>query len=117
MPATANQLAGTTVRVEVLNASGQGDLHRVAADRLGWEGVQAVTSAEQLPVQANTVIIDYTGQSKGSALAALQRVLRVQDGDVIRETSASRDFDFRVILGSSYYACTYGVIPPQPTGN
>ncbi|GIL08545.1 MAG: LytR family transcriptional regulator [Chloroflexota bacterium] len=116
-PLTANQVASGLTRVEIINATGRSGMHRVAADRLAWEGVQASVSSEQIPAQANTTIIDYTGQSKGSYLETLRQVLRVAETDVIQQPSASREFDFRVILGSSYYACTYGVIPPQPAGS
>lgn len=116
-PPTSNQVSGSSVRVEVVNASGRHDMHKVAADRLAWEGVQASVSEEQVRTQVDTTITDYTGQSKGSYLEVLQQVLRVRSSNVIHDLAASRDFDFRVTLGSSYYACTYGVIPPQSDGD
>lgn len=115
-PLTTNQVSSDLTRVEIVNAAGGGSMHRVAADRLAWEGMQAVISSEQVPAQTNTTIIDYTGQSKGSYLETLRRVLRVQEADVIQQPTANRAFDFRVMLGSSYYACTYGVIPPPADG-
>ena len=116
-PLTANQVSSGLTRVEIVNAAGGGSMHRVAADRLAWEGVQTVISDERAPAQTNTTIIDYTGQSKGSYLEMLRRVLRVQEADVIQQPTANRAFDFRVLLGSAYYACTYGVIPPPPAEN
>ncbi|NLF76459.1 MAG: hypothetical protein GX573_12230 [Chloroflexi bacterium] len=55
-----------------------------------------------------TVIYDYTGQSKGSALEDLKRVLRVSDAQVISEPDPNRSVDFRVEIGRAYNACVYG---------
>jgi hypothetical protein len=111
-PPTESQLVREHASVEIINASGIPDLSRVAADRLAVEGFVPIVSDETLPHRQYTVIYDYTGRTKGSSLGELQSVLRVSDEAVFREPDPNRQVDFRVVIGSLYYACTYNVIPP-----
>jgi hypothetical protein len=91
-------------------------LARVAADRLAWEGFVPSISTESLPYREYTAIYDYTGQTKGSSLDVLQAALRVSDEGVVVEADPGRDVDYRIVLGGSYYSCTYNVMPPlEPT--
>ncbi|MBZ0292302.1 MAG: LytR C-terminal domain-containing protein, partial [Anaerolineae bacterium] len=113
IPPTENQIRRAHATVEIVNGSGVAGLAYVAADRLAWEGFSTVISEETAPHREYTVLHDYTGSSKGSSLGVLQSVLRVSDEGVTREPSAQRDYDYQVVLGSSYYACTYGVMPPK----
>jgi len=113
IPPTANQLISEFADVEIINATGIQDMGRVAADRLAWEGFNTSLATEIPPPQRYTTIYDYTGQRKGSRLDALQSVLRVSDEGVIRDPQADRAVDYRIVLGSSYYACTYNVMPPE----
>ncbi|MCS7071084.1 MAG: LytR C-terminal domain-containing protein, partial [Anaerolinea sp.] len=113
LPPTANQLVREHARIEIINASGDSDIDDVAAARLAWEGfTPAIGPAAPRP-QERTVIYDLSGQRKGSSLEVLQTILRVPDEDVVIEPDGSNQYDFRVVIGSSYYACTYPVIPPQ----
>jgi SH3-like domain-containing protein len=81
----------------------------VAANRLAWEGYAARALDGVAPVQRElTVIFDYTGLSKGSPLADLQRLLRVGPAQVIRQPDPNRTVDFRVEIGTEYRACVYG---------
>lgn len=111
-PPTQSQLVREHATIEIMNASGIGDLGRVAADRLAVEGFVPVLSTETVPNRTYTVIHDYTGRTKGSSLGRLQTILRVNDEGLIREPDPNREYDFRVVIGSSYYACTHNVLPP-----
>lgn len=113
-PATEHQLVQEGARVEIVNASGGASFGRVAADRLAWEGFVPQIAPDRAPYQDRTVVYDFTGQRKGSSLAALQAALRIRDDDVIVQPDANRTVDFRVVLGGSYYACTYNVAAPKP---
>jgi hypothetical protein len=109
-PPTLNQLYRESPRIEIVNASGVDGLDQVAIERLNWEGFAPSPGTEtfQKPY-ARTVIYDYTGNSKGSSVDTLVRVLGVQDMDVIVEPDPNRSLDYRVILGESYAndACTF----------
>jgi LCP family protein required for cell wall assembly len=113
-PPTEFQLRREQPRIEIVNASGFDDLSVVAADRLAWEGFAVTIANEDPRYQNQTTIIDYTGHSKGSSLALIQDVMRVQAEDVAITPDPERSIDFRITLGGAYYACTYNVVPPVP---
>jgi LCP family protein required for cell wall assembly len=111
-PPTEHQLVQEGALVEVINASGVRGLDQVAADRLAWEGFVPTIGEPAPAARSYTVIYDYTGQTKGSSLGSLQAALRVGDEGVIIEPDPNRSVDFRVVIGGSYYSCTYAVQPP-----
>lgn len=123
-PPTANRLGRQALLVEIVDASNFGlGFDRVAADRLAWEGFR-VQSATAVPTRLLdlTVITDFTGQSKGSALQDIMRVLRIGEGQVVSQPDPNRSVDFRVEIGRAYNACVYGGAennlssgPPIPT--
>lgn len=113
-PPTENQMIQEQANIEIVNATGIRDMGLVAADRLGWEGFVPTLADTTAPYQEWTSIYDYTGQSKGSSLAVLQAILRVDDSAVALEPDGTSAVDFRVVLGGSYYACTHNVVMPQP---
>jgi polyisoprenyl-teichoic acid--peptidoglycan teichoic acid transferase len=113
-PPTHNQLARENAQIEIVNASGWRPLSQVAADRLAVEGFVPRISADTLPARDFTLLYDYTGQTKGSSLAALRGVLRLGTDAVISEPDPNRTVDFRVVIGQNYRACTYNVMAPRP---
>lgn len=113
IPPTDNQLVGEIPRIEIVNATSNPDMGRVAADRLAWEGFQAILSGENTATQRFTTIYDYTGLKKTGSLDTLQAILRVADEAVVSQPTADREVDYRVVLGTAYYACTYNVLPPD----
>ncbi|NDJ60800.1 MAG: LCP family protein [Chloroflexi bacterium] len=112
-PPTEHQLVRERPVVEIVNATGVTNLARVAADRLAWDGFTPRINAQPQNYRNYTMIYDYTGQTKGSSLEALQMALRVSDEGVVSEPDPDREVDFRVVLGGRYLACTHGVLPPQ----
>ncbi len=112
-PPTEHQLARDNARVEIVNASGTAALAQVAADRLAWEGFVPQLATDAAAYQDATMIYDFTGQSKGSSLAALQAALRVRSENIILQPDPNRSVDFRVVIGGNYLSCTYGVAPPK----
>ncbi len=109
-PPTENRLSRARFSVEIADASWYAEgWTDVAANRLAWEGYAARALDGVAPVQRElTVLFDYTGLSKGSPLADLQRLLRVGPAQVIRQPDPNRTVDFRVEIGTDYYACVYG---------
>jgi len=106
-PVTQHQLVREGSRVDIINGSGTGELSRVAADRLAWEGFVPTISQETASYQSGTVIYDYTGSTKGSSLGTLQAALRVDPANIVLEPNSDREVDFRVVLGGAYNSCTY----------
>ncbi|MBI5958797.1 MAG: LCP family protein [Chloroflexi bacterium] len=109
-PATSNRLGRASYSVEIADASWYGEGYaRVAAERLAWEGFAAQSLDTLAEVNRElTVIYDYTGQTKGNPLPDLQRVLRVDEAQVVRLPDPNRAVDFRVEIGMGYRACVYG---------
>ncbi len=109
-PPTENRLGRQALTVDVVDVSAYGlGFDLVAADRLAWEGF----SARVLPVPSGslaelTVVYDYTGQVKSSALDGLTQVLRVSDSQVISLPDPNRTTDFLVEIGRAYNSCVYG---------
>lgn len=112
-PPTNNQMVTDVIHVEIINATGIADMGRVAADRLAWEGFSVSLVDEVVSRQQYTTIYDYTGQSKGHNRDILQDVLRVADEGVVVQPESAREVDYRVVLGSTYYACTHNVLSPE----
>jgi LCP family protein required for cell wall assembly len=110
-PPTENRTQRQAVTVEIEDATNWFiGFDLVAADRLAWEGFAARSlGTPQGTIRRElTVIYDYTGQSKGSALDDLKRILRVSDDSVIVEPDPNRTVDYRVEIGTSYNSCIYG---------
>jgi LCP family protein required for cell wall assembly len=103
-PPTENRLGRQAVTIEVADATAWNiGFDLVATDRLGWEGFSAAPVGQEPGlVKDLTVIYDYTGQTKGSALDDLKRILRVQDAEVVSQPDPNRTFDFRVEVGRAY---------------
>ncbi|MCZ7538722.1 MAG: LCP family protein [Anaerolineae bacterium] len=124
-PPTANRLGRGTVSVVVQDVSGYGiGFDRVAVDRLAWEGFAASIDTSRAGNRRDlSLIYDYTGQTKGSALDDLRRVLRVGEVQTVVLPDPNRTADFRVEIGGAYNSCVYGSAadeidagPPIPTG-
>lgn len=107
-PPTLNRLYQEHPRIEVVNQSGHDQMDLIAADRLTWEGfIPHTTEPAQPQVMSETIIYDFTGVTKGSSLAVLQRVLNIPLSNVVYIPDPDRDVDYRVVLGANYDSCTY----------
>ena len=85
----------------------------VAADRLAWEGFRATAMgmADTTDVE-ETILIDRTGQQKGSSLLEIASILNVKNENIRIEPDPNRIADFEVIIGSNYNSCTVGGVLP-----
>jgi LCP family protein required for cell wall assembly len=106
-PPTDSQLRAEGARIRVLNGTGNLDWDRVAADRLAYSGFLALPggAASETGV-TDTILIDYTGQTKGSSLQEIARLLNVRPENIRVQPEPDREYDFEVILGGSYNSCT-----------
>jgi LCP family protein required for cell wall assembly len=112
-PPTESQLVSEAATVAVYNASGNPNWDRVAAERLAWSGFNAVAMGDAPgEMLARSMMIDYTGRSKGSSLQQIAGLLNVRGEDLRIEPSATRDYDFEVFIGQNYNSCTEGGVLP-----
>jgi LCP family protein required for cell wall assembly len=117
-PPTESQLAAEGARIRVLNGTTNADWDRVAADRLAYSGFLATAEgAADNNAYTDTILIDYTGASKGSSLVELTRILNVRPENVRIEPDPNRTIDFEVVLGANYNSCTAEGVQPVEGGN
>ncbi|MBZ0289855.1 MAG: LCP family protein, partial [Anaerolineae bacterium] len=114
-PPTESQITAQAERILVYNGTDNPDLDRVASDRLGWDGYNAVASgAADNTNYADTVLIDYTGETKGSNVLDIAKTLNIKPENIHSEPDPNRQADFEVFLGSNYNSCTVaGVLPVE----
>jgi LCP family protein required for cell wall assembly len=107
-PPTESQVVIEGAEITVFNGTSNTDWDRVAAERLAWSGFKAVAAgAADNPQYADTILIDRSGQTKGSKLPDIVRILNVRPENVRIEPDPNRTADYEVILGSSYNSCTF----------
>src|SRR5690606_24022565 len=94
------------------------DLDRVAADTLNWNGFAAFPMGPADNAEyADTILIDRTGQEKGSSLQAIAMTLNVGPENIRIEPDPNRSADFEVILGARYNSCPVtNVLPVRNPG-
>lgn len=111
-PPANNQLLVEGATVVVYNGTANQAWDFVAADRLQWEGFRATSmGAADHTDYADTVLIDYTGQQKGSSLLEIARILNVKSENIRVEPDSNRIADFGVFVGANYNSCPGGVLP------
>ncbi len=115
-PPTANQLVIDTSSISVRNGTANANWDRVAADRLAWDGFNAVAlGAVDDTTYPNTILIDHTGRSKGSSVGDIENALNIAPENVQLDPDPNRSYDYEVILGSNYTSCNVqGVLPVDP---
>jgi len=111
-PPTDSQTIVESAAVRVLNGTTNADWDRVAAERLAWDGIAAFSAgqADQTDYE-DTILIDYTGESKGGIRGEIAGVLNIDPANIQVNPRPDREVDYEVILGSSYNSCTFAVLP------
>lgn len=113
LPPPANQLALAGPSISVVNASGEADWDIVAAQRLRWDGYNAIALGAMIEGDRidSSQLTDRVVTEKGSLTSRILRALNMTDEQVIRDARAERDYDYEVVIGRDYESCTYGVLP------
>lgn len=111
-PPTESQILVQSATIEVYNGTPNSNWDRVAADSLAYNGgfTAIASGAADNTAYADTILIDYTGQTKGSSTAEIAEILSVKPENVHVEPDPNRTADFKVILGSNYTSCTSNAI-------
>lgn len=114
LPPTESQVSVQATSVEVLNGTTNPDWDRVAADTLAWDGFNAIAAGTADRADyADTILIDRTGQTKGSRTLELATLLNIRPENVRVEPDPNRTADYAVIIGSSYSSCSAQVQPVE----
>ncbi|NDJ62814.1 MAG: hypothetical protein GYB67_16960 [Chloroflexi bacterium] len=112
-PPTDSQIVIEAARIAVYNGTDNPNWDRVAAERLAWDGFNAVALGSAASTDyADTVVVDQTGSTKGSSLQDIAWLLNVGIDNVRIEPDANREFDFVVTIGETYNSCVEeGILP------
>lgn len=111
IPPTQNRLVLEGARIGVFDSSGVGRRWDVvAADRLVWEGLNPLPLGEAVPpgtisLDNGSVLVDYTGESKGSSIDVIARILNIPPANVYSYPNPDRTVDYAVYLAPGYNAC------------
>ena len=113
LPPPPNQVALAGPSIAVFNATGHDNWDIVAAQRLRWDGYNALAlgdwrGAESLP---SSQLKDFIATTKGSLTSRILGALNMREEQVSVEARADRDYDYQVVLGEDYQSCTYSVLP------
>lgn len=122
-PPTVNQLVTDGANIAIYDTSGLGNqMDLVAAERLIWEGLATTAMGmadmpSEYQANAHTIIIDYTGDTKGSSIRAIMRVLNIPAENLTNDPDPNRDVDIRIYLTDTYSSCVGRdvVAPIEPT--
>ncbi|MEL6148192.1 MAG: LCP family protein [Chloroflexota bacterium] len=113
-PPTANQIDVRGATIRVLNGTDNPDFDKVAADVLLDAGFSAFAAgAADDTDYADTLLVDYTGASKGSSSAEIADIINVGGEHITQQPDANRVADFDVIVGENFNACPGGVLPVE----
>lgn len=110
LPPPQSQLAVQGASIAIRNGSANDNWDLVAADRLGWEGFNAVAYGDaDTRDYTDTVLIDNTGQTRGGSLNQIASLLNVAPENIMVQPDPNRTTDYEVIIGSNYDSCS-GVV-------
>lgn len=113
-PPTDSQIAVEGASIRVMNGTQNPNWDRVAASRLGWDGLNAFAggAADQTDY-TETTLTDFTGQNKGSSRNEIAQILNIRPENIVISPDTNRDVDFEVVVGSNYNSCTFSVLPVE----
>ena len=110
-------MCSSDLSIAVYNGTTHADWDRVAASRLSESGYVAYGAGPADGMDyGQSILIDYTGQSKGSRVEDIAAALNIRPEQIRDEPDANRTVDYAVILGSTYNSCTTQGILPVSSG-
>ncbi len=104
-PVPEARLARTYNLVEVCNGTPNQDWDLLAADRVYRAGFPAVIGEAERHDYAQTQLIVYARQSKGTGVEYLKQMFGLSDDRVVYEPEGSSEYGFRLIIGADYQTC------------
>ena len=107
-PAPEARLGQTYMPVEVWNGTSNSDWDWLAADRLYRAGFPAMINEPDRGDYAETQLIIFSNQVKGTGAGHLQQMFDIPDNQVFHQPCEPSTFGFRLIIGADYQTC------PQP---
>jgi polyisoprenyl-teichoic acid--peptidoglycan teichoic acid transferase len=102
--ASEDQAASENARIQVRNGTYRPQLALIAADQLGWEGLNVVDTgpADNTDYKQTQIIVF---NDKPKALELLAKLLKVKPENIIRQPDPGQPADIQVLLGEDYDPC------------
>jgi hypothetical protein len=98
-------------RIGIFDTSGTNNrLDIVAAERLVWEGLNPLplglsAMPDGLSSEGETILIDFTGEDKGSSVDTIAHILNVRSQNIFDVPDPDRTVDYAIYLSPTYHAC------------
>jgi len=105
LPPALNKATRAPIVVEVLNATGNPDMAKLAADNLAWYGFVPVVNDEDVPLEETTTLSYYAPNFKASYDWMISWVLHLSQGDIALVEDDAYPYDYKVVLGEDYDPC------------
>ena len=108
-----NRANRTAITVEVLNASGNPDMARLAAENLSWFGFVPILAGD---VESAPTSLTYYGQNfKGSYNWLLSWVFDKGMSQIALDSETESATNYRVVIGPDYSPCRNPLYAPRPS--
>jgi LCP family protein required for cell wall assembly len=104
-PVPETRLNRTYMPVEVWNGTANPDWDLLAADRVYRAGFPAAVGEPDRQDYAETQLIIFSQQVKGTGAGHLQQTFQIPDSQVIHRPDEASSFGFRLIVGADYQTC------------
>jgi len=101
-----NQRVNDSIAIDVLNGTNDPGFAAAAADRLSELGLRVVDIRPADTPYKESAIIDYTSNSKGSAVPMLQKTFSIKSSNVFTAPATS-DVKYTVVVGADFNTCYY----------
>ncbi|MCP4423679.1 MAG: hypothetical protein GY803_04220 [Chloroflexi bacterium] len=117
-PPALNRANRAPIFVEIINATDNSFLARLAADNLATHGFVPIISPDEPQENATTQINYYGANFKGSYQWLLSWIFAQYRSSVeLIIDDADYPYDYRVVLGEDYDPCRPELYAPRPIGN
>ena len=113
-PPNLSRATRPPITVEIINATGNPDMARLAADNLAWYGFAPVISDAQPETTENVATtLTYFGPNfKGSYDWLISWVMHQNLSDIVLNDEDPSAYNYRVILGTDFNPCINQLFAP-----
>lgn len=114
LPPALSRVNRTPITVEIINASGDPVLPILTAENLRWHGFVPIISPVELSPIAETRIVYFAPNPKGSYDWLITWIMDTQSAEIELDPETIGETNYRIILGTDYDPCRPEIFAPQP---
>ncbi|MFN2104404.1 MAG: LCP family protein [Candidatus Promineifilaceae bacterium] len=114
LPPALNKANRAPIEVEIVNASGNEELPRLAAENLAWHGFVPVINDEEMPEKKITTLTYFGPNFKGSYDWLISWIFHLRQSDVVlNDEDTEFSYNYQVVLGQDFDPCLNELFAPQ----